>query len=64
MASRVETGTQGFSAAQASPFTAATHVGTGLMEIDTTEYCNKSAVIQGISNVLILAIAILFGAVR
>ena len=47
-----------------SPFTAATHVGTGLMEIDTTEYCNKSAVIQGISNILILVIAILFGAVR
>ena len=47
-----------------SPFTAATHVGTGLMEIDTTEYCNKSAVIQGISNILILVIALLFGAVR
>lgn len=47
-----------------SPFTPTTHVGTGIMEIDTTEYCNKSAVIQGISNILIIVIALIFGVLR
>lgn len=47
-----------------SPFTATTHVGTSLLDLDVNEYCNKAAVIQTVSNVAILALAILVGAIR
>lgn len=47
-----------------SPFTATTHVGTSLLELDVTEYCNKSAVIQTVTNIAIIAIAIAVGVVR
>lgn len=44
-----------------SPFTATTHIGTGLLDIDTTKYCNRSMVIQGVTNIFILCLALLFG---
>lgn len=47
-----------------SPFTATTHVGTSLLDLDINEYCNKAAVIQTVSNIAILALAILVGAIR
>lgn len=47
-----------------SPFTATTHVGTSLLDLDINEYCNKAAVIQTVSNIAILALAILVGAIQ
>lgn len=47
-----------------SPFTATTHVGTSLLDLDVNEYCNKAAVVQTVSNIAILALAILVGAIR
>ena len=47
-----------------SPFTATTHVGTSLLDLDINEYCNKAAVIQTVSNIAILVLAILVGAIR
>ena len=46
-----------------SPFTPATHIGTSLLELDVTEYSNKSAIIQTVSNIAIIAIAIVVGVV-
>lgn len=47
-----------------SPFTATTHVGTSLLDLDVNEYCNKAAVVQTVSNIAILVLAILVGAIR
>lgn len=47
-----------------SRFTAATHVGVGLLELDIDKYCKKAVVIQSVSNVLVILIAIVFGIVR
>ncbi len=47
-----------------SPFTATTHVGTSLLDLDVTEYCNRAAAVQTVTNLVILGIAILVGVVR
>lgn len=47
-----------------SPFTAATHVGTGLLDLDVNAYCNKSAKVQFATNIIIILTAVLVGAVR
>ena len=46
-----------------SPFTATTHVGTSLLDLDVTEYCNRATVIQTVTNLLILGIALVTGVV-
>lgn len=46
-----------------SPFTPTTSIGTGILEIDTTEYCNYSMKIQTVTNLMILLVAILTGAI-
>lgn len=47
-----------------STLTAATHVGTGLLNIDTEEYCKLSLKVQTISNLIIIIIAVLVGAIK
>lgn len=47
-----------------SPFTSTTHVGTGLLDLDVNAYCNKSAKVQFVTNIVIIFIAIAVGAVR
>lgn len=47
-----------------SPFTPTTHVGVGLMELDMDEYTRKAVPIMEITNLLVLAIALIVGAVR
>lgn len=47
-----------------SPFTAATHVGVGLLELDVDDYCKKAVPVQSICNILVILIAIAVGAVR
>lgn len=46
-----------------SPFTAATNVGTGLLEIDTEKYCNTAMKVQTVTNAVILAVALITGAI-
>lgn len=46
-----------------SPFTAATHVGVGLLELDVDDYCKKAVPVQSICNILVILIAIAVGAV-
>lgn len=47
-----------------SPFTATTHVGVSLLEIDTEDYLRKALPVMEVSNILILAVAILTGVIR
>ena len=47
-----------------SPFTATTHIGTGLLELDVNRYCNRSAAVQTVTNIVIIATAILVGVVK
>lgn len=47
-----------------SPFTAATHVGVGLLELDIDEYCKRAVPIQSICNILVILIALVVGVVR
>lgn len=47
-----------------SPFTATTHVGVGLLEIDVDEYCKEAVTVQTVTNLLILAVALVTGVVR
>ncbi len=44
-----------------SPFTAATHVGTGILGINTEEYCNESMKVQTVTNAVIILTALLTG---
>lgn len=46
-----------------SPFTPTTSIGTGILEIDTTEYCNYSMKIQTVTNLVILLVAIVTGGI-
>ena len=47
-----------------SPFTATTHVGTGLLDLDVNDYCNKSVKVQFVTNIVIILTAVLVGVVR
>ncbi len=47
-----------------SPFTATTHVGTGLLDLDVNDYCNKSTKVQFVTNIVIILTAVLVGVVR
>lgn len=47
-----------------SPFTATTHVGVSLLDIDLNDYCRKGVKVMEISNLLIIALAIIIGVVR
>lgn len=47
-----------------SPFTTATHVGVGILELDIDEYCKRAVPIQCVCNVLVILIAMAVGAVR
>lgn len=47
-----------------SPFTATTHVGVGLLEIDVDDYCREAVPVQTVTNLVILAAALLTGIVR
>lgn len=44
-----------------SPFTATTHVGTSLLEIDTEDYCNMAVPIQTATNIIIIVTALISG---
>lgn len=48
----------------ASPFTATTHVGTALLDIEMDDYCRQAVPVLEITNVLIIALALLVGVVR
>lgn len=48
----------------ASPFTATTHVGTALLDIEMDDYCRQAVPVLEITNVLIIALAFLVGVVR
>ena len=47
-----------------SPFTATTHVGTGLLDLDVSQYCNKATKVQFFTNIIIILTAVLLGVVR
>ena len=47
-----------------SPFTATTHIGTGLLDMDVNKYCNRSMAVQTVTNIVIILTAILVGVVR
>lgn len=47
-----------------SPFTATTHVGVSLLEIDVEDYCRKALPVLEATNVIILIIAMVVGVVR
>lgn len=48
----------------ASPFTATTHVGTALLDIEMDDYCRQAVPVLELTNVLIIALALVTGAVR
>ncbi len=47
-----------------SPFTATTHVGTALMDLDMDDYCRQAVPVMEATNILILVIALMTGVVR
>lgn len=47
-----------------SPFTAATHVGVGLLDLNIDEYCKRAVPVQCVCNVLVILIAMAVGVVR
>lgn len=47
-----------------SALTPTTHVGTGLLNIDTDEYCKLSIKVLTVSNLLVIAIGMIFGAIK
>jgi len=47
-----------------SPMTPTTHVGTGLLKIDTEEYCKMAVPIQSLTNIAVIVIGILTGIIK
>ena len=47
-----------------SPFTATTHIGTGLLDMDVNKFCNRSMAVQTVTNIVIILTAVLVGVVR
>lgn len=47
-----------------SPLTPGTHVGTSLLGIDTDEYAKLAVPVQTVSNLLVIAIGMIFGVIR
>ena len=47
-----------------SPFTATTHIGTGLLDMDVNKYCNRSMAVQTVTNIVIILTAVIVGVVR
>ena len=47
-----------------SPFTATTHVGVSLLELDIEEYCRKGVPVMEVTNLMIIVIALCVGVIR
>ena len=47
-----------------SPFTATTHVGTSILDMDVNSYCNKGMKVQFVTNIVIILTGILVGVIR
>jgi len=47
-----------------SPMTPTTHVGTGLLEIDTEEYCKMAVPIMTATNIVVIIIGMIFGVIK